>query len=182
MHEKKGMIVIRNTKKMFVMACIIWAVFTTVVFLAKCQPNKDEIIQRPVTETRFVYVTEYKEPPTYYSSVSISQDDVELLARVVYLEAGNQPKVGQMAVVETILNRVLDERFPSAVYDVIYQKNQFATAPYIDISTPTQEQYDAINTVLKEVSPILDTKTVYFSTFPQTKNITAIINDHYFCS
>lgn len=167
---------------MLITSCIVWAAFTVGVFIVKYQPDKEEIIQQPVTKTEVVYVTEYKYPNTYYSAASVSQDDVELLARLVYLEARNQPEVGQRAVVEVVLNRMLDGRFPNTVHDVIYQKNQFSTAPYISDATPAQEQYDVVNMVLNEITPILDTSTVYFSTFPQTKNITAIINDHYFCS
>ena len=169
---------------MFVTACIIWAAFTTGVFLAKLNPNGNEnMAQEPVDPVQeLVYVTEYKYPDTYYDAVSVSKDDVELLARLVYLEARNQPEVGQRAVVEVVLNRTLDDRFPNTGHDVIYQKNQFSTAPYIRDATPAQEQYNVVNVVLNETTPILDTSTVYFSTFPQTKNITAIINDHYFCS
>ena len=172
---------------MFVTACIIWAAFTTGVFLAKINTNGNENMeQEPVEPVQeLVYVTEYKYPDTYYDAVSVSQDDVELLARLVYLEARNQPEVGQRAIVEVVLNRMLDSRFPNTIHDVIYQDEpalQFSTSPYIEDTTPTQEQYDVVNMVLNETSPILDTSTVYFSTFPQTKNITAIINDHYFCS
>lgn len=173
---------IRSTKKTFIVTCIIWAAFTLMVLIIKYPTHKEEIIQKPVTKTEVVYVTEYKYPNTYYSAASVSQDDVKLLARLVYLEARNQPEVGQRAVVEVVLNRMLDGRFPNTVHDVIYQKNQFSTAPYISDATPAQEQYDVVNMVLNEITPILDTSTVYFSTFPQTKNITAIINDHYFCS
>jgi len=152
------------------------------VLIIKYPTDKTEIKQQPVVKTEIIYVTEYKYPTTYYSAVPVSQEDVELLARLVYLEARNQPEVGERAVIETVLNRVLDERFPNSIHDVIYQKGQFSTAKYISNTTPTQEQYNIVNMVLSEISPVLDTSTVYFSTFPQTKNITAIINDHYFCS
>jgi len=172
---------------MFVTVCLIWAAFTLGILLTELNHNENEnMVQESVEQTQeVVYVTEYKYPDTYYKTVSASQDDVELLARLVYLEARNQPEVGERAIIEVVLNRVLDSRFPNSVHDVIYQNEpalQFSTSPYIEDTTPTQEQYDVVNMVLNETSPILDTSTVYFSTFPQTKNITAIINDHYFCS
>jgi N-acetylmuramoyl-L-alanine amidase len=114
----------------------------------------------------------------------MSQDDKDTLARLVYLEARNQPTAGQRGVIEVVLNRVLDSRFPNTVHDVVYQDNplQFSTSPYLADAKPTHVQYDIVDEVLSEENPILNTSTVYFSTFPQTKNITAIINDHYFCS
>lgn len=41
-------------------------------------------------------------------------------------EAEGEPEEGQRLVIDTILNRVDDPRFPDNVHDVIYQKNQFA--------------------------------------------------------
>lgn len=177
-------------KKAFLATCLVWAVFVSIVFVGKVLQIKNENKIEPKvitkietkTETKFIYVTKYKDLPTYYTATSISANDREIIARLVYLEARNQPEVGQRCIVEVVLNRVLDKRFPNTVHDVIYQKNQFSTASYISRTTPTQEQYRVVDMVLKEKNPILDASTVYFSTFPQTKNITAIINDHYFCS
>jgi len=179
------MIPIRNTKRVFIVTCIIWAVFVSVVFAVKARPAEGEEKPDSKIEAEIVYVTEYRESNAYYSSISVSHDDIELLARLVYLEACNQPEVGERGIVEVVLNRVLDSRFPDTIYDVIYQKKptlQFSTSPYISDTTPAQEQYDVVNMVLNETSPVLDTSTVYFSTFPQTENVTAVINDHYFCS
>jgi len=172
---------------MFVTVCIIWVVFTVGVFIIKHNTDgKENMVQETTEPTQeIVYVTEYQYPKTYYDEVSVSEDDVELLARLVYLEARNQPEVGQRCIIEVVMNRTLDSRFPNTIHNVIYQDEpalQFSTSPYIEDTTPTQEQYNVVNMVLNEMSPILDTSTVYFSTFPQTKNITAIINDHYFCS
>lgn len=60
--------------------------------------------------------------------------DLDLLARVIRHEAGNQGLAGQMAVGNVILHRVADSRFPNSVYDVLYQPNQF---PGATNATPT---------------------------------------------
>jgi spore germination cell wall hydrolase CwlJ-like protein len=184
------MVFIRNARKIFLATCIVWAVFVSAIFAVKVLPIKSEKKIEPKiitkvetrTEIKFVYVTKYKDFPTFYNTAPVSSKDREILARLVYLEARNQPEAGQRGIVEVVLNRVLDKRFPNTVHDVVYQKNQFSTAPYINRTTPTQKQYRVVDMVLREKDPILSPSTVYFSTFPQTKNITAIINDHYFCS
>ena len=174
------MVYIRNTRKIITTTVAVFAVSMAVFSAAEFRQIKSEKIPQP-EETKIVYQTEYRNSQAYYSTVSVSTADRELLARLVYLEARNQPVVGQRCVVEVVLNRMLDSRFPNTIHEVIYQKNQFSTASYIEKTTPTQAQYDVVDEVLNENYPILDPSTVYFSTFPQTKNIAARINEHYFC-
>lgn len=57
----------------------------------------------------------------YYQS-----DVVYWLSRVINAESGNQPMHGKVAVGNVILNRVNNPIFPNTVYEVIFQKNQFA--------------------------------------------------------
>ena len=51
--------------------------------------------------------------------------ELEYLAAICFLEASNQYE-GSLAVANVILNRVQSSRFPDTIYDVIFQKNQFA--------------------------------------------------------
>lgn len=53
-------------------------------------------------------------------------DDLELLAQIVEAEAGNQDLTGRRLVVDVVLNRVEDERFPGTIREVIYQRRQFS--------------------------------------------------------
>lgn len=53
---------------------------------------------------------------------------VDLLARVITHEAGNQSLEGKMAVGNVILNRVNSASFPNTVSEVVYQKGQFPGA------------------------------------------------------
>lgn len=54
-----------------------------------------------------------------------SATDVSLIARTVSREAGNQSFTGKLALANLIMNRVRSSRFPSTVYGVLYQTNQF---------------------------------------------------------
>lgn len=56
---------------------------------------------------------------------AISSEDRELLAALVQAEAGNQDLVGMQYVVDVVLNRVDDPRFPNSIEGVIYEPNQF---------------------------------------------------------
>ena len=52
----------------------------------------------------------------------------ELMASIIYCEAGNQPYEGQVAVVAVIMNRVKSGSYPDSIEAVIYQSGQFGPA------------------------------------------------------
>ncbi len=144
------------------------------VFLAL---SAEKIIEEPIV------IEEEEEVPAKtnrYSELEITEEDRELLARIVYLEARGQSFSGQRAVVEVVLNRVLDSRFPDTVYEVLYAPGQFTPAKSIASTTPTETQYEVVDCVIDE-TPITTENTVYFATSALTKNVFAKIGDHYFC-
>lgn len=57
----------------------------------------------------------------------ISFDDLYLLARVIYSEAGSDwlDEEFRICVGEVVLNRVESPEFPDTIYDVVYQKGQY---------------------------------------------------------
>ena len=63
---------------------------------------------------------------TYYSDPDAS--DEELLAAIIFCEAGNQPYDGQLAVGLVITNRVRSSLFPNTIRQVIYATDQFSPA------------------------------------------------------
>jgi N-acetylmuramoyl-L-alanine amidase len=58
--------------------------------------------------------------------VSVSQEERDLLARVIYAEARGEAFEGQVAVGAVVMNRVDDPQFPDTIREVIYQKGQFS--------------------------------------------------------
>lgn len=141
-----------------------------------------EIPQDPIIET--VYVEKEDGCTPYYQSIAetITQEEIDLVAKITWLEAGNQSMTGKRAVVEVIFNRVMASSFPDTIYDVIYQSGQFATAPNVANSKPTDEEYEAIRQVLNESEPILDGDVLFFSTmgFPNRTSYERI-GGHTFC-
>ena len=57
----------------------------------------------------------------------VGYSELELLARVVEAEAGNQGLYGKRLVVAVIYNRVESEKFPNTVYEVLTSPHQFST-------------------------------------------------------
>ncbi len=62
------------------------------------------------------------------SEVQFQEGDRDLLACLIYCEAGNQPYVGQVAVGAVVINRVRSAAFPNTVSGVIYAPRQFTPA------------------------------------------------------
>ena len=76
----------------------------------------------------------YEDTSSYTEDTSASSDagsssgsvsDLELLAALIYCEAGNQPYEGQVAVGAVVMNRVKSGSFPNSIYEVINQSGQF---------------------------------------------------------
>lgn len=57
-----------------------------------------------------------------------SAGEQELLAALIFCEAGNQPYEGQVAVGAVVMNRVRSGTYPNTIEDVIYQPGQFGPA------------------------------------------------------
>ena len=60
------------------------------------------------------------------SQVEFSEDDVKLLANLIYCEARGESYEGKLAVASVVVNHILSSKFPNTMAGVIYQKNQFA--------------------------------------------------------
>jgi len=48
-------------------------------------------------------------------------EELYCLAKNIYFESRNQPKIGKIAVAQVTLNRVQSDKFPNTVCEVIYQ-------------------------------------------------------------
>lgn len=108
-------------------------------------------------------------------------DELEYLAACVEAEAGNQGLLGKRYVVDVILNRVDDERFPDTTTDVINEPKQFAVVSDERINTvvPSEETYQAIQ---MELENRLDDTILFFRTGYYHTGYTPCFQheDHYF--
>ena len=48
------------------------------------------------------------------------------LATAVYFEARGEPDIGQMAVAQVVVNRMVDDRYPDTICDVVWAPKAFS--------------------------------------------------------
>ena len=120
-----------------------------------------------IVETTLEEIENVEAPGNIYTEIfnNMSSDEYELLALILALEAQTEPFEGQVAVVEVILNRVLDSRYPNTVHGVLSDKGEFSSWKYINhpYNTPTEEQYRAIEHVRQNGPTVLPSDYLYFS-------------------
>ena len=86
--------------------------------------------------------------------ISISDDELYLLSKLVSSEARGEKYEGQVAVAAVVINRVLDSKFPDNIKDVIYQKNAFSVVANGQIyNRPTDSAYKAAREALYGKDP-----------------------------
>lgn len=75
-------------------------------------------------------------------------EERELLARLVYLEAGTCSPECQRAMASVVLNMVETGYWGNSIEEVIFYPNAFSPAYLIKDCTPNQAAYDAVDYVL----------------------------------
>ena len=105
-------------------------------------------------------IAEPEEDPNPYAELDLTAAEKELLACMAYSEAGNQELVGQIAVVQVALNRMLHPNFPDTISDVLLAPHQFCVGSYYG-----EQQMEAVEAALAGDSALdLNTDVVFFST------------------
>ena len=88
-----------------------------------------------------------------YACEKISFDDLYLLAKIIYADAGSDWLTDEfrMCVGEVVMNRVASPEFPNTIYDVIYQKGQYTAvnASSFTAMIPSQECVDIALKLIK---------------------------------
>lgn len=84
------------------------------------------------------------------SIISFSDQDYEVLKRIVEAEAGGCDMQGRILVANVILNRVRDSEFPSTITDVVYQRSQFSPVSdgRLNSCTVSEKTVEAVNRAL----------------------------------
>lgn len=85
-----------------------------------------------------------KFPSLYKEEINVSDQDKELMARLVSAEAKGEPYEGKVAVAEVIINRVEHDQFPDTVEEVVFERvsGTYAFSPVQngEINKPADEE------------------------------------------
>ena len=93
------------------------------------------------------------------SEVSFEPSDRDLLACLIYCEAGNQPYQGQVAVGAVVINRMRSAAFPNTMVGVIYQNKQFSPVASGRLATrlslgANEQCYQAADEAMSGATPV----------------------------
>ena len=131
-------------------------------------------------EDPFIYVEEKVQVEPRYPEITLTPEEYELLAEVIWVEARGESAEGQQAIAEIVFNRMLSEDFPDTLTDVIYADGQFRSVEFLEDAEPCQAQYDAIDDAL--AGPyVLPVDVFHFATYPVNDNVWGEIGGHVFC-
>lgn len=114
-------------------------------------------------------------------NIYLTPVEIELLSRTIQLEAGGEIKESKYATVETILNRIISNKYPNTLIEVLSQNGQFSTWKYITTTkaTPTSETYQCVATVLIGQTNVLGYDNLQFNNKPIGNNPIKIGNQYY---
>ncbi|QUH22124.1 cell wall hydrolase [Alkaliphilus sp. B6464] len=120
--------------------------------------------------------------------INITDEEIELLERLVHAEAKGESFNGKIAVANVVFNRVRSNDFPNTVKEVILQKGQFSPINNGSIKNkPSQETKDAVEKALEGFKVVGD-KVLYFlnrdiatnAWIPNNKEFAIKIGNHSF--
>lgn len=118
---------------------------------------------------------------------SYSEEDLTLLAKLIYAEAGSNwlTDEHQQLVGNVVLNRVKSSKFPNTLEGVIYQSGQYSTAKKLKNITPDARTINNAK-ILLEGTRVCPDDILYQANFPQGTYTYKVINDSvlgktYFC-
>jgi len=131
-------------------------------------------------EDPFIYVEEKVEVEPRYPQIKLTDEEYQLLAEVIWVEARGESAQGQQAIAEIVFNRMLSEDFSDTLTGVIYADGQFRSVEFIEDAEPCQAQYDAIDDALSGPY-VLPIDVFYFGAYRSMDNAWGTIGNHTFC-
>lgn len=107
--------------------------FLDLNYLPKTGETNDEILEREEAEKAALKenapkaeTVEINAELTISTGYEGTASDLEMLATIIYCEAGNQPYEGKVAVGNVVLNRMNSARFPNSINEIIRAPRQFS--------------------------------------------------------
>lgn len=148
------------------LSVVIMLVISIAITLKITTVSKNELAETAPSEVTEVIIFDAElpqvesstecDPIAYYA---MSDDEVELFAKLVYLESGSTSVDCQRAVASVVLNRITTQH--SDLKSVIYAKGQFAVASKLSNAKYSEESMDAVKYVLLN-GPTVPEYVTYF--------------------
>lgn len=125
-------------------------VLLTFIYLGLCSCSEAPATQEPIES----------EPAVYYS---VTEEERELLARLVYCEANTESLECQKAVVSVVFNQLDSGIWGDTLEEVIHYGNNYSPVVFglLDIAEPNETNYEAVDYVIQN-GPTLPTYVRYF--------------------
>lgn len=147
-----------------IIAVIVIAVMCTTIKSAAPVVNNDGslIIQR-VIKPQATANTTY-DWNTSRDPISLSDDEYDLLCRVLCLEDGGESEWSQRCVAGVIYNRLASGLWGSTISEVLYAENQFEVMPYVWQAEPSELTKSVITDVFINGNNQVPQRVMYFRT------------------
>lgn len=108
----------------------------------------------------------------------LTDQEKDILYRIVEAEAGGEDYKGKILVANVILNRVVDSNFPDSVEGVVFQKSASGTYQFSPIAdgrydevTISKETIEAVNKAIKGIDPTQGSLYFMNPDIAQEKNV-----------
>lgn len=147
----------------------------------RLRPETD-VIEVEVEEGTIAEEAEAVEEDVEEEADEADQDDIDLLARLIFAEANTLSYEAQSYAGSVVINRVNSNSYPNTIEGVIYQSGQYACVSdgHLAKATPTETQYDLAEDLIENGSYI-PAKVVYQAEFLQGSGLYKQIGNTYFC-
>lgn len=134
-----------------------------------------------VPDDPFIYeppVRAYVEPR--YDGLVLTEEETNLLAKLIYVEARGECEDGQQAIAEVVLNRYTSGLFGKSLTAMIQDEDAFVPRKLLNAAKPSQAQYEAIDRAL--YGPyVLPKEVMFYGRVRTTDSLWGSIGRHIFC-
>lgn len=140
--------------------------------------NSEQFVKE--TETEPSNSIEEETQTELEAETKYTEDDFELLARVIEAEAGGESDYHKLCVGTVVMNRVASDKYPDTIEGVIYQPGQYQCVTNSHINKePSKSSYEAAESIL-DGRRMFRSSVVYQAEFIQGKVVEKVGNT-YFC-
>lgn len=155
---------VKRLKNIIILLCV-GIIFVLLFYIDRTE--RYPLVKEVTTEKEIIVEVEKEvvsevyievEPKNHYNITNVER---EMIARLLNREAGAASLECQKMVVSVIFNRYDAATEGTTLHDIVYATGQFTPAPVLYRTTPTEQNYEAVDYVVKNGS-VLPPYVKYF--------------------